>query len=102
MILPDLMMVSLPLIAYFILLSTKISVCKDGIAQKNILKSKEIKWENVTSIEKKHLYVLLPQLEKPADIEIKDKNKTRIRAYRFLKNFEEIEQEISRYTKINF
>jgi hypothetical protein len=84
------------------LLSTKISIHRDGIAEKNILKVRQIRWEDVLSIEKKKFYVMMPDFEKPTDIEIIDKNKNAIRVYRFLHDFDKAGKEIREYSKVVF
>ncbi len=88
-----------PLVTIFILLKTEISITGTEIVQKNFIKEKRIKWEDVISIEKKHFYRLHPDFEKPEDIEIIDNKKNVIRVYRFLEEFEEAEDYINRYSK---
>lgn len=102
MIIPVLMLILIPLCACLVVLSTKLLIDKDKIEKRTLFETKRISWGNVKSIERKHFYVILPDLEKPVDIEIRDRNGTSIRVYRFLDNWEDAEKDITLYSKKDF
>jgi len=91
---------SIPLIAIFILLKTNIQLNSEGIAQKNFLIYKKIRWEEVVSIKKVRKYTI--SFDEPKDIKITGRDGTTIIVYGFLKDLEEAEKDIKKYSRKEF
>jgi hypothetical protein len=102
MFLPLALIILGPLGAIFILLGTGLSVGPNGIVQKNLFRETRISWQEVVSIEKKHLFAILPDLSDPEDVEIRDNEKHVIRVYRFLGERDSALNDIKKYSNKEF
>jgi len=96
---PMVLIFLIPVIGLILLSNTEISINEKGITQKTFWKEKRIKWEDVTSMVKKHYYTWEPDFAEPENIEIKDGNRNAICVYRFLHQLKQAEKDILRYSK---
>lgn len=88
---------SIPLIMIFILLKTEIHINEREIIKKSITGNKTMRWEDVSSIERKNIYTIY--LDKPRDFTITATNNKRIYIYGFLRDIEDAEKDIIHYSK---
>jgi len=85
----------MPLGAIFILLRTSVSINEKEIIFKKFAKEKSFLWEDIISIERIRRYSLTPN---PKDLKISIRNGKEIYIYGYLKDLNDAEQRIEKYS----